>query len=138
MRSSESAAWGLSRRAKPTEIALRKKTSSQRPVGRPTALTPQLADVLFDGISDGASLAAQLRRYGIQARTFYRWVGNNSEFRHRYQEAVAVRAWLLPERFFGLANEVTNKNCRAKIAEGRMLEKGMAHIEGGRRRWRGS
>jgi hypothetical protein len=80
----------------------------------------------------------QLRVHNIDARTFYRWLRNNPEFRHRYEEAIAIRRWIFPERIIGMAYEVTPKNCRAKLAEAKLLEKAMAQIEGGRRRWWGS
>jgi hypothetical protein len=79
----------------------------------------------------------QLRRHNIGARTFYRWLTNNPEFRHRYEEAIAIRAWVIPERLWELSIEVTDKNCRSRKTQAQLLEKTIAHINGGRRRWQG-
>jgi hypothetical protein len=125
------------RRQKPTALALRSEQPAKRPVGRPTRLTAELADALFDEVYQGGSMINQLRRHNIDARTFYRWLTNNPEFRHRYEEAIAIRARLIPERLWELAIEVTDKNCRSRKTQAQLLEKAIAHINGGRRRWQG-
>jgi terminase small subunit-like protein len=80
----------------------------------------------------------QLRVHNIDARTFYRWLRHSPEFRHRYEEAIAIRASLIPERFWELSLEVTDKNCRSRKTQARLLEKAIAHITGGLGRWRRS
>ena len=126
------------RRQKPTALALRSEQPAKRPVGRPTRLTAELADALFDQVYQGGSIITQLSRHNIAARTFYRWLTNNPEFRHRYEEAIAIRGWLVPERLWELSIEVTDKNCRSRKARGaQLLEKAIAHINGGHRRWQG-
>jgi hypothetical protein len=126
-----SAQWGLGGRL------LRNKAHSLCCQEKSKA-TSALADAIFEGLVEGSSLINQLRRHNISARSFYRWRATNEEFRHRYEEAIAIRRWIFPERIIGMAYEVTPKNCRAKLAEAKLLEKAMAQIEGGRRRWWGS
>jgi hypothetical protein len=125
------------RRHKPTAPALPSQQAAKRPVGRPTRLTAELADVLFEEVYQGGSMINQLRRHNIDARTFYRWLTNNPEFRHRYEEAIAIRTWLIPERLWELSFEVTDKNCSSRKTHAKLLEKAIAHINGGRRRWHG-
>jgi hypothetical protein len=125
------------RRQKPTAHARRSEQPAKRPVGRPTRLTAELADDLFDEVYQGGSMINQLRRHNIDAWTFYRWLTNNPEFRRRYEEAIAIRAWLIPERLWELSIGVTDKNCRSRKTQARLLEKAMAHINVGRRRWQG-
>ena len=59
------------RRQKPTAHARRSEQPAKRPVGRPTRLTAELADDLFDEVYQGGSMINQLRRHNIDARTFY-------------------------------------------------------------------
>jgi hypothetical protein len=86
---------------------------------------------------EAASSAVSLVGHNIDARTFYRWLKNNLEFRHRYEEAIAIRERLIPERLWELSFEVTDKNCRSRKTQAQLLEKAIAHINGGRRRWHG-
>src|SRR3954447_11015712 len=80
---------------------------------------------------EAASSAVSLVGHNIDARTFYRWLKNNLEFRHRYEEAIAIRERLIPERLWELSFEVTDKNCRSRKTQAQLLEKAIAHIDGG-------
>jgi hypothetical protein len=68
-------------------------------------LTPELADALFDEVSEGGSMINQLRVHNIDARTFYRWLRNNPDF------ATGTRRRLQFVRGYSLSD---SGNCHSK------------------------
>ena len=46
----------LQRDPKPTKLPVRMKTRTRRAVGRPSKLTPELAEAMFEALANGASV----------------------------------------------------------------------------------
>jgi len=105
--------------------------------GRPTKLTPELADRMFDAICNGASLTDMLADQDVGVTAFYRWLHENDEFRKRYEEACYIRARTYGEKLVGLSIKAGSGmvDVRNVLAEAHLLEKSMGHIEGGANSW---
>src|SRR4051812_38745620 len=96
----------LQRDPKPRKLPLRMETRTRRPVGRPSKLTLELADQMFEAIANGASVKHMLADNDISANAFYRWLAKNPEFNKRYEEATFIRHRMFGEALIGLSTEV--------------------------------
>jgi hypothetical protein len=111
------------------------KTRRRRAVGRPSKLTPELADGMFEALANGASVKHMLADNDINASTFYKWRAENEEFSKRYEEATLIRHRMLGETLIGLSMEVDYRDARDVLAEAHLLEKAFHHIMGGANSW---
>ena len=69
----------------------------QRPVGRPSRFTPQLAGRICGLIATGATLRAAAKACGVSWRTVARWNLERPEFREGYEQARQTRTLLWAE-----------------------------------------
>jgi IS30 family transposase len=58
--------------------------------GRPSAVTPELAEVALQLLRDGASVEAMCERIGIAKSSWYRWVHHHAQGRVRVRRYVRV------------------------------------------------
>ena len=67
---------------------LNKKNTGAKPVGRPSKLTPEMADNICERIANGESLRNICRDADMPSKnTVLRWANDNSEFRDQYARA---------------------------------------------------
>jgi len=119
-------------------LKLRAELAPRKPVGRPPKLTPELADEIFEAVANGGSIKHALANHDISATAFYHGLANNPEFKERYEEAVFIRYRMFGETLISLSIEAGSGlvDVRDVMAEAHLLEKGMAHINGGANSWK--
>lgn len=77
--------------------------------GRPSKYSNTLAETICARIMDGESLRAVCRDEEMPSRmTVLRWVASNEAFRDQYARACEIRADLLFDEMFEIADDATN------------------------------
>jgi hypothetical protein len=74
---------------KPKEKAKPKnKVAAKKKMGRPTLYSDELSDLICEGIAEGKSLKRICEGPNMpQPRAVYRWIRENPEFKHNYENA---------------------------------------------------
>lgn len=78
-------------------------------IGRPTALTDELADRLCEEIATGRSVTQICKeKWAPDKTTFYRWCYRHEDFRHQYARAKNLAQEMAAEEIWEIASEATN------------------------------
>jgi hypothetical protein len=78
-------------------------------IGRPSKYTPELADRICAELSRGRSLNSVCKADDVPSiETIFRWIGNNSDFRNKYEKAKAESADFLVEEMLDIADDGRN------------------------------
>ena len=80
------------------------------PGGRPTQYTPQLGDLICEGISNAKSLASICNENDDlpTVRSVYTWLRSNEEFLHNYERSKEDQADYLAEEILEIADDSRN------------------------------
>jgi hypothetical protein len=81
--------------------------AAQTQVGRPSSLTPEVADEILGRIAEGESLAAITRddEHLPSYRSVYRGLESDEDFRRRYQLATGIRTEHLIDEIVEMSDE---------------------------------
>ncbi len=84
----------------------------------------ELFDKIYDRIINGESLSSILRDKDMPSRpTFYVWIKDNVDLSNRYARATLIRADVIFEEMFDIADNGTNDYVSVDIGEGIEVQK---------------
>lgn len=93
-------------------------TAPKKKIGRPTKYSNELADKIFEKISVGRSVHKICQEDGMPSRrTFYRWLAENEDFRHNYQESLVFRQDYHFDEMLEIADSVEEDNVKIQKAK---------------------
>lgn len=85
--------------------------SGNRPVGRPSKYTEELGEAICDAIATsklGLEHVCNANEVFPDARTVYRWLASNGDFRQKYTHAKELQAELIADEMLDIADDGSN------------------------------
>ena len=92
--------------------------ADQKPTGRPSSYTQEIADELCAKLSDGVSLRTVCLADDMPSKTsVFRWLRTNEEFRDQYTRAKEESADALTDEMLDIADDGTNDWSKQQLGE---------------------
>jgi hypothetical protein len=94
----------------------------ERSIGRPTLITEEVAEAIFQRIEAGESISAIMKTEGFpSSRTLYRRVESDEEFRSRFNWSLMVRSELWAEEIVTISDSVKGSASMEEINAAKLM-----------------
>ena len=92
--------------------------AEQKPTGRPSSYTQEIADEICAGLAEGKSLRTVCSADHLPAlRTVFNWLGTKEDFLHQYTRAKEESADALTDEMLDIADDGTNDWAKQQLGE---------------------
>jgi hypothetical protein len=96
--------------------------TEEHSIGRPTVITDEIAEGIFQRIEAGESISAITKTEGFpSSRTLYRRVESDEEFRSRFNWSLMLRSELWAEQIVSISDSVKGSTSMEEINAAKLM-----------------